>query len=120
MVCLNVIRRIPKSCNTVDNSSRLPGRWRYLEGDKAELVAVHAFAEANDGDIVVRLAADGHDTVYLPSFLTQDYLEAGQLEPVLQDYTFDAAPVSLVYPANRLMSSALNARVSYLLAHKPA
>ncbi|WP_281556371.1 LysR family transcriptional regulator [Thalassomonas sp. RHCl1] len=103
----------------VDSSNRLPGRWRYREGGKEELVAVHAFVEANDGDIVARLAADGHGIAYLPSFLTQDYLDAGQLVPVLQDYAFDAAPVSLVYPANRLMNPALNALVSYLLEHKP-
>ncbi|WP_274038393.1 LysR family transcriptional regulator [Thalassomonas viridans] len=103
----------------VDNSNRLPGRWRYREDGKEELVAVRAFVEANDGDIVSRLAADGHGIAYLPTFLTREYLDSGQLVPVLRDYEFDAAPVSLVYPANRMMNTALNALVGYLLEHRP-
>ncbi|WDE00305.1 LysR family transcriptional regulator [Thalassomonas actiniarum] len=102
----------------VDSSNRLPGRWRYREGNKEELVAIHAFVEANDGDIVARLAADGHGIAYLPTFLTQAYLDSGLLVPVLQDYEFDSAPVSLVYPANRLANTALNALVDHLLEHK--
>mgnify|MGYP000474394013 CR=1 FL=1 len=103
----------------VDSSNRLPGRWRYSEDGKEELVAVSGFAQANDGEVVARLAANGHGIAYLPAFLTREYRDSGRLVPVLQDYEFDAAPVSLVYPANRMMNTALNALVGYLLEHKP-
>ncbi|MFT4928798.1 MAG: DNA-binding transcriptional LysR family regulator [Phenylobacterium sp.] len=103
----------------VDSSNRLPGRWRYLENKKEEHVGIGVFVEANDGDIVARLAADGHGIAYLPTFLVQQYLDSKQLMPILEDYELEAAPVSLVYPANRMMNSALNALVSHLIEHKP-
>jgi len=116
----------PKELNQhqciLDTSNRQPGRWRYLERGnekKAEQhMAVQAFAAANDGVIVARLAADGHGIAQLPTFLMQDYLSSGQLVPILQDYEFTSAPISLVYPANRMMNPALRALINHILEYK--
>lgn len=103
----------------LDSSNRLPGRWRYLEKQKEELVAITPFIEANDGDVTARLAADGHGIAQLPTFLMQSYLDSGELVPILGDFEFKPSPVSLVFPANKLMNSTLKALINYLIEHKP-
>lgn len=102
----------------LDSSNRLPGRWRYMENNKEQLVAVSAFIEANDGEVTARLAADGHGIALLPTFLMQSYLDKGQLVPVLKAFEFKPSPVSLVFPANKLANSTLKALINYLLENK--
>ena len=75
---------------------------------------------ANDGETVAKLATQGHGICYLPSFLTHEFIESGALIPVLREFEFDPLPVSLVFPANRLMNPALRALIEMLLQNKPA
>jgi DNA-binding transcriptional LysR family regulator len=102
----------------VDSSNRYPLRWRYQIEGKNHYVAIDSFAEANDGDIVAKLAAQGHGIAYLPSFLTRDYLGDGTLIPVLTEFEFERTPVSLAYPAKLMMNPVLKALVTHLLEHR--
>lgn len=72
--------------------------------------------QENEGEIAAKFAADGHGVAYLPTFL----LASGELVPVLQDFEFDSLPISLVFPANRLMNPALRALIEFLLENKPS
>ena len=104
----------------LDSSNRQPGRWRYSEAGKESTITVKGFVQANDGEVEARFTADGHGIAYLPSFLIQQYLDSGELSPILEGYEFDETPVSLVFPANRLMNPALRALIEFLIEYKPA
>ena len=104
----------------LDSSNQQPGRWRYRENNKEELVSVKPFLEVNEGDIVARFAADGHGIAQLPTFLMKTYLDTQKLIPILQDFEFKPAPVSLVYPAHRMKNPALKALISYLVSDIPS
>jgi len=99
----------------VDSSNRSPLRWHYQEEGKKQYASIDAFAEANDGDTVAKLAAEGLGIAYLPTFLTQHYLDNGTLIPVLTEYEFDHIPVSLVYPAKLMINPLLKSLVNYIL-----
>lgn len=99
----------------VDSSNRFPKRWRFQHQGQEETVTVNAFIQANDGEVAAKFAADGHGVAYLPTFLMQAYLDRGELQPILRQYEFEAVPVSLVFPANRLMNPALRALIEHLL-----
>ena len=99
----------------VDSSNRQPGRWSYRENGQEELQVVEAFIEANEGGVVASFAAKGHGIALLPSFLIQPYLDSGQLVSILQKYTPQPSPVSLVYASNRLANPALQAFIQCLL-----
>lgn len=101
-----------------DSSNQFPKRWRYQVNGKESNIVVMSNIEANDGDIVAQLAVYGNGIAYLPTFLTQTYLDSGQLMPVLEDFEFDTVPVSLVYPASLMKNRALKSFVSYLLANR--
>lgn len=99
----------------VDSSNRFPLRWRYQEEGKEYQVAIDSFAEANDGDIVAKLATQSLGIAYLPTFLTQQYLDDGTLVPLLTEFEFDRIPVSLVYPAKLMINPLMKSLVAYLL-----
>ena len=99
----------------LDSSSRHPGRWRYHDKGKEKQVTVRSSIEVNQGDLVAQFAVTGHGIAQLPEFLLQPYLERGELVSILPEYQYPAIPVSLVYPANRLINPALKALINYLL-----
>lgn len=102
----------------IDSSNRLPGRWRYNEQGSEQNIAVNAFVQANDGEVAAKFAADGHGIAYLPTFLMQQYLDSGELVPILRKFEFESLPVSLVFPANRLMNPTLRALIEFLLENR--
>lgn len=104
----------------LDSSNRLPGRWRYMANGVEEHVAVDSFLAVNDGEIAAQFAADGHGIAQLPTFLMQSYLDSGQLLPILTDFEFAAAPVSLVFPTNKLINPTLRTFIDYLVDNKPS
>ena len=108
-------RELLKHHCLVDSSNRFPLRWRYQEEGKEYHVAIDSFAEANDGDIVAKLATEGLGIAYLPTFLTQQYLDNGALIPILTKFEFDRIPVSLVYPAKLMINPLMKSLVGYLL-----
>lgn len=110
--------QLPQHSCIIDSSNRIPGRWRYQENQKSHTVSVKAAIEVNQGDLVAQFAAAGHGIAQLPDFLTQKYLDSGQLVPILQDYQIQDRPVSLVYPANKMKNPALAALIEYLLETK--
>ncbi len=103
----------------LDSSNRLPGRWRYSDNGVEQHISVKAFVQANDGEIAAKFAIDDHGIAYLPTFLMQEYLISGELVPILRDFEFEPSPISLIFPANRLMNPALRTLIEFLLKNKP-
>ena len=99
----------------VDSSNRFPLRWRYQENSKEYHAPIDSFAEANDGDIVAKLATQSLGIAYLPTFLTQQYLDDGTLIPILTEFEFDHIPVSLVYPAKLMINPLMKSLVAHVL-----
>lgn len=99
----------------VDSSNRYPLRWHYQEEGKDKYTSINAFTEANDGDIVAKMATEGLGIAYLPTFLTQEYLDNATLIPILTEFEFERIPVSLVYPAKLMINPLLKSLVDYIL-----
>ncbi|WP_246129164.1 LysR family transcriptional regulator [Colwellia demingiae] len=108
-------RELLKHHCLVDSSNRFPLRWRYQVEGKEYHAPIDSFAEANDGDIVAKLATEGLGIAYLPTFLTKQYLDNGTLIPILTEFEFEHIPVSLVYPAKLMINPLMKSLVGYLL-----
>ncbi|MEX0298938.1 MAG: LysR family transcriptional regulator, partial [Kordiimonas sp.] len=91
----------------IELTSNNPRRWRYYEKGKERLVNVYGNIEVNEAKLVAAFAAAGDGIAQLPEFLLQPYLSAGEVVPILKPYEVPPIPLSLVYPANRLMKPAL-------------
>ncbi len=104
----------------IDSSIRTPGRWRYYDEGDERHVNVTGSMEVNDGNITADYSAAGHGIAFLPDFLVKNYLDNGELVSILEPFQMPPAPVSLVYPANRMQNSVLSELVQHLLDNKPA
>lgn len=100
----------------LDSSNRQPARWAYRSANGTRHITVPNTVAANNGDLVAGFAAEGLGIAYLPDFLVRDYLDEGRLVTILRQYEIDPVPVSLYYPANRMMSQALRTLIDHLLA----
>jgi len=101
-----------------DTSNRQPNKWRYCNNNQEKYVKINPYIESNNGETVARLAANGNGIAYLPSFLTQKYLQTGELITVMQNYEFDSLDASLVYPANLMMNKTLKSFVQFIIKNK--
>jgi len=113
-------KELSKHQCVIDSSIRTPGRWRYFEEGVERHVNVTGSMEVNYGNITADFSAAGHGIAFLPDFLVQHYLDSGKLVTILESFQMPAAPVSLVYPANRMNNPVLSELVQYFLDNRPA
>ena len=102
----------------IDSSIRQPGRFSYMENNKQRQVSVKGALDVNQGRILADFAAGGLGIAQLPDFLIKNYIDSGQLVPVLQAYRLPPRDISLVYPAAKLTNPALRALIDFILEAK--
>lgn len=102
----------------LDGSNQQPGRWRYQSETGIKHVSVTDTIEVTNGELVADFAADDLGIACLPDFLVAQHLASGKLIRILQDYQVAAVPISLVYPANRIMKQAQRALIDFLVEHR--
>lgn len=100
----------------LDGSNRQPQKWRYRdESGQEQTINANSVIEVNQGELVAQFAANGHGVALLPEFLVKQYIDSGELVTILSQYSLAPIPVSLVYPANRLMNPALKTLIQYII-----
>lgn len=102
----------------IDTSNQNYGRWTFKGKEGLSHVKVSSAIEVSNGEAASAFAADGLGVAWLPDFLVASYIDDGKLVRVLPDYDTAPVPVSLVYPANRVMKPAQRAFIDFLTEHK--
>lgn len=67
----------------------------------------------DDGDACVAAALAGLGVLQAPSFMLQDAIANGRLEPVLAGWSVDPVPLHIVFPPNRHLSTRLRVFVDW-------
>jgi DNA-binding transcriptional LysR family regulator len=79
-------------------------QWSFQEDGKAVNTRLKHRISINSGEFLALLAARGLALVSAPLPLLQDYIERGELLPVLEDFEQPIFGVYAVYPPGRLVS----------------
>ena len=79
-------------------------QWSYQQEGKQVSPRVKYRLSANNGEFLAAVASYGHAIVSGPLAFLQDYIEAGQLVPILTDYPRRQVGMYAVYPPGRLVS----------------
>jgi DNA-binding transcriptional LysR family regulator len=77
------------------------GEWRFRSGKRAVPVRPTGRTHTNDGEVMVAWAIAGLGVAQLPSFLVAEAIEAGDLEPILLDYSAEEGGIYAVRPPGR-------------------
>jgi DNA-binding transcriptional LysR family regulator len=88
--------------------------WTFMDnGHKAE-IRVSGSLVSDDGNMVLRAAADGAGVAYVVESHAEAHLQAGTLQPLLEDYAAPFPGFFLYYPSRRLMPAALKLFAEFL------
>ena len=90
-------------------------QWRFASPDGSErAVRVAGPIHANNGRMLVALAAQGAGIALEPDFIVTPEVADGRLVPILGDWTPPAIPIHAAYPSRRHLSAKVRAFVDFL------
>ena len=93
-----------------------PGRWSYTSPTGIQgTVEVKPRMLANNGDVLLTSAIDGLGILLEPTFLMNDAILNGSLEPVLMDHHWGQHGLHAVYPDTRFLPARTRAFIDYLV-----
>ncbi|MEH6579327.1 MAG: LysR family transcriptional regulator [Amphritea sp.] len=89
---------------------------RFLDSEKQEhLVNLEPYLIANNGEALKQMAISGHGITLLPTFIVWDALATGDLEPLLDDYSFPSMHAYAVYPPTRYLPQKVRSLIDFLI-----
>jgi DNA-binding transcriptional LysR family regulator len=95
----------------------VPNTWHFdgnVAGESRVSVRIAPRHRANNGQLLASLAVQGVGVVYEPDFIVAQEMRAGQLVPLLRDYTPPRSPIAAVYPSRRHLSAKVRSFVEFL------
>jgi DNA-binding transcriptional LysR family regulator len=93
----------------------VPNAWKFEARDGTlHTVRIHPRHRANNGRMLVSLAAAGAGIVNEPDFVIAPEVEAGRLVRLLPDFRPTRSPISAVYPSRRHLSAKVRTFVDFL------
>jgi len=88
--------------------------WHFLHQGKEFSVGVKGNFQANNSDAVLQMALAGAGIMALPKWMSHPYVENGELDCILTEYTPQGFPIQAVYPQNRYVPSKVRSFVSFM------
>lgn len=88
--------------------------WHFQRQGKKFTVPVKGNFQANNSDAVREMALAGTGIMALPKWMSHPYIQNGELDIILQEYTLQGFPIQAVYPHNRYVPSKVRSFVNFL------
>lgn len=101
----------------IEFHSGLTGRaqdWRFVVDEEEREVGVKGSLAVNDTDAYVTCGLEGLGLIRIANFLAVQHLRTGRLVQVLEQFKTPSVPLSVIYPQNRHLSSAVRAFVHWI------
>ena len=92
-------------------------QWFYYQSGKRITPRMKYRLSANNGELLARAASHGLGICAGPLFYLQEYIDRGELTPILKDFPRDAAGMYAIYPPGRLVSRRVKMLSDYLLEY---
>lgn len=88
--------------------------WDFTRENEQIRIKVTGQVALNDSNAYLAASLTGIGIAQLPSCVLYDYVESGQLEPLLEDWCVDPLPLHVMYPQNRHLSAKVRAFVEWV------
>ncbi len=88
--------------------------WHFQHQSKKFSVQVKGAFQANTSDAVLQMTLAGCGIMALPKWMSDPYIQNGELEAILTKYKPQGFPIQAVYPHNRYVPSKVRSFVSFL------
>lgn len=98
--------------------ARIRHEWRLWDSaGREQRIPVRGRLAANNGEMLLEAAAQGHGIVLLPDFIAWRARAAGRVTRVLPDCRTETLDLHVVYPYTRHVSARLRVFIDFLSAH---
>lgn len=81
---------------------------------KPHTVQLNTIMKANNGDFLKTMAVNSKGICYLPSFITYQAIQAGQLVPLMTNYQLATMHAYAVYPQTRFLSERCRSLIDFI------
>jgi len=99
-------------------SNTLPSRqWSFLVNGERVTPRVKYRISANNGELLAKMASQNLGLTSGPLFFLQNYIDRGELVPVLSDYVIPSVGMYAVYPPGRLVSRRVKVLSDFLFEY---
>lgn len=88
--------------------------WRFTVDGEERVIGVSGSLAVNDTEAYVACGLEGLGLIRIANFLAVQHLRSGRLINILAQYKAPSVPLSVIYPQNRHLSSALRAFVEWM------
>jgi DNA-binding transcriptional LysR family regulator len=92
-------------------------QWFYYQSGRRVTPRMKYRLSANNGELLASAASHGLGICAGPLFYLQEYIERGELVPILKDFPREAAGMYAIYPPGRLVSRRVKMLSDYLLEY---
>ena len=99
----------------INTLTRSPRRWSFREGGRRFSVKVDGQCAANDDMLLQSFACSGLGIAFLPTYVTWDHVDKGNLIRLLEEYIPDPLPIAVIYPSRHLLSTAKRNLIDHLI-----
>jgi len=99
----------------INTLTKSPRRWMFQEGGRKFSVKVDGRCIANDDMMLQSYACSGLGIAFLPSYVTSEQVDKGNLKLILKKFIPDPLPISVVYPSRHLLSTAKRNLIDHLI-----
>jgi len=87
----------------------------FRESGRKFSVKVDGRCDANDDMLLQSFASSGLGIAFLPTYVTCNQVDKGDLILLLEEFIPDPLPVSVVYPSRHLLSTAKRRLIDFLI-----
>lgn len=91
-----------------------PVPWSFLRDGVRQELMPDARIWINHAESLIHAAAAGGGIVQLLSLSLQPHVDAGSLQPILEDWAAPGPPISVIYPPSRHLAAKINAFVDFV------
>ena len=89
--------------------------WQLTRGDEVAKVGVTSHFSANEATTLMRAALAGGGIALQPTYLVNPYLQSGELQAVLPQWSLPVMTIYALYPSRRHLSPAVRALLDFLV-----
>ncbi|MES2016870.1 MAG: LysR family transcriptional regulator [Pseudomonadota bacterium] len=88
--------------------------WDFVRGDESLMIATPACLAVNDSTAYTAAGLQGLGVIQMASYKIEPLVASGLMELVLEDWTSNPLPISVVYPQNRHLSAKVRVFVEWI------
>jgi LysR family transcriptional regulator, regulator for bpeEF and oprC len=100
--------------NYLSNRTARVMDWEFSRGKQQVQLTLDGVLAVNDPDAYIVAGLNSFGIVKIASYIVQPYLKSGQLVPVLTDWTSAQAPITVLYPQSRHLSTKVRIFVDWV------